>query len=116
MVKVLVTCILTLCFVHQSHSQLDDGNYTFLNQTAKLTFTVSEGGWKLTNVRFTNLKTQQLQIGTGYFRRTGDYAWYEFQTPTCNFSFDEPKAVLELSKYDCKDGSGSTEMKLNKAK
>ena len=113
----------TLCFFlllagisHTSFAQMDDGNYTFLNQTAKLTFTVSEGGWKLTNVRFTNLKTQQLQIGTGYFRRTGDYAWYEFQTPTCNFSFDEPKAVLELSKYDCKDGSGSTEMKLNKAK
>jgi hypothetical protein len=95
---------------------MNDGDYSFNNQTAKLTFKVSEDGWKLTNVRFTNLKTQQIQTGSGYFRRTGEMAWYEFQTPTCNFSFDVPKNILELSKYDCKDGSGSTELKLNPSK
>ena len=116
MYRILCSFLLIAGLTQASFAQMNDGNYTFQNQTAKLTFTVSETGWKLTNVRFTNLKTQQVQIGTGYFRRTGDYAWYEFQTPTCNFSFDEPKTVLELSKYGCSDGSGSTEMKLNKAK
>lgn len=86
-----------------AQAQLANGNYTYSNAQYTLKFTIVDNGWSITNTTLTAKSSGQVETQKGgEFMKGG---WYQFQTALCNYSFDDPKGALKLSKYDCKDKS-----------
>ena len=82
---------------------LANSNYTYSNAQYTLKFTIVDNGWSIKNTTLTNKSSGQVETQKGgEFMKGG---WYQFQTALCNYSFDDPKNALKLSKYDCKDKS-----------
>jgi len=92
-----------IALTSSAQAQLANGNYTYSNAQYTLKFTIVDNGWSIKNTTLTNKSSGQVETQKGgEFMKGG---WYQFQTALCNYSFDDPKNALKLSKYDCKDKS-----------
>ncbi len=87
-----------------AYAQLVDGNQTFSDSDNVLQFTISEFGFSIQNVVITNKSSGRTEKQTGgELMKNGNFVWYQFQTDFCNYSFDAPKKMLKLDRFDCKD-------------
>lgn len=89
-----------------ANAQLANGNYTFSNAEYVLKFTIEENGWTIKNTVLSTKSSGLVENQTGgELMKQGPAVWYQFQTGSCNYEFDEPKNTLKLSRFDCKDKS-----------
>jgi hypothetical protein len=105
MKKVIYVIIIAFLFSNSAFSQMDDGNYKFANKEITLSFTISEFGWKMTDINLTNNTTKKTINGTGEMMRFNMMTWYQFKAKDCDFEFDTPTNKMTLSQ-NC--GSGKS--------
>lgn len=95
------------------YAQLNDGNYFFRNSDGvTCTINASGGGWTINVELKDGSKTYK---GSGVFRNEHGLGWYEFQTPECNFEFDEPNDTITISRFDCKANVSESKYILTKS-
>lgn len=73
--------------------------YTYANKEITLTFTIIEGGFKITDINLTNNSTKKIVTGTGEMMKYSMNVWYQFQTKDCDFEFDVPENKMILSQF-----------------
>lgn len=122
MKTVLIVLLVFLTFT--SYSQLEDGRFIYSSDDFELIIDISDYGEKIENVHLFYKKTMVIEKGDGYWQQvnentiddnyTGPLGWYEFQTDKCNYSIDIEESSIKVSRYDCKDGSKSSEFVLKK--
>ncbi len=109
--------IITLTFFLSTQllfSQMENGSYKFSNNNITLEFTIEDDGWVISSAKVSNNQSKISFVGKGEYRSKDDYEWYEFQTNECNYSFSLPTNKLTLEIFDCKNGSKSTEVILER--
>lgn len=118
MKKYLILCLTFLSL--GAYSQMDNGDYTFINEGSELKMSISNDGWSISSIEFSGSKGAMVK---GYWKELnfagadedyeGSEGWYEFQTDYCSYSFDEPiDGKITLERYDCEDPSRNATIKL----
>jgi hypothetical protein len=110
--KKIIYSIIILCFSNSSFSQMNDGKYKFANNEITLSFTITDDGFQIKEIKITNNTTKKIVTGEGEWFTVntngadseGPNAWYQIQTAECNYEFNVPSNKLTLSQYDCKKG------------
>jgi len=97
MKKIIFSFIIFLLFSSSAFSQMEDGNYTYVNKEITLTFTIMESGWKITDINLTNNSTNKTDTATGEMMKFQMNVWYQFHTKDCDFEFDIPENKMVLS-------------------
>ncbi|MFM8431574.1 MAG: hypothetical protein ACKOA1_02155 [Bacteroidota bacterium] len=105
-------------------AQMNDGRYVYSNSEITIEFTITDSGWDLPSVKVIDNQTKKIITGKGYWHKVnmagvdegydGPEGWYEFQTQSCNYSFDEPKGNLVLQQFDCKNGQSDKQRTLTR--
>ena len=100
----MVKSIFTSLFIFAAlgaMAQMEDGYYEYTDGEVYFNFTVSDGGYTLSEVTFTNAETEDTWTGSGEYMQvnsnavdpgyTGPWAWYQFTIDGCDYEFSEPE-------------------------
>lgn len=106
MKTIFYSLVIVLLFICQhGYSQMADGQYTYANNEVTFKLTIADGGWTISSATVIVNATQKTLTGKGYYRKGGNFFWYEFEANDgCSFSFDEPKANMKLQLCCCTNG------------
>ncbi|MFM7814276.1 MAG: hypothetical protein ACKO66_07140 [Flavobacteriales bacterium] len=84
-----------------THAQMADGYYEYTDGEVYLNFTVTDGGYTLSEVTFVNAETNDTWSGTGEYmlvnsqavdpEYAGPWSWYQFSIDGCDYEFSEPE-------------------------
>ena len=100
MIKPLFTSLFIFATLG-SLAQMEDGYYEYTDGEVYFNFTVSDGGYTLSEVTFTNGETEDTWTGTGEYMQvnsnavdpeySGPWSWYQFTIDGCDYEFSEPE-------------------------
>ncbi len=100
-----ILLFLLLISSFQLLAQLDAGSYKFTDGELVMDLILIDGGETIQSVNI--IKKGKTLIGSGEYRRSNGFGWYEFKTSECNYNFDISTGSIVLEEFDCKNGQKS---------
>jgi hypothetical protein len=102
--KLKIAFLFIICMTAKpAFSQHNDGKYTFKNSQGMICdINFSDYGWKAAiKLNMGTVAPGKIIQGNGEWMDQGGGQWYQINTGSCSFDFDNPTGKLIITIYDC---------------